>query len=56
MTEECKYCGGEIVSEVTRQEYRAYDAYCEEKHMPMCSVNFCECVENSDYWEKTNEN
>ena len=41
--EKCSKCNGEIVSELMRQEYNAYNAYCDERYMALCSINFCEC-------------
>jgi len=40
----CSKCNGEIISEITRQEYNAFNAYCEERYMTLSTVlNFCEC-------------
>jgi len=43
MAKKCSKCSGEIVSELTRQEYNAYNAYCEERYMTLSTVNVCEC-------------
>ena len=48
MANKCSKCNGEIVSELMRQEYNAYNAYCDERYMTLCSINFCECDEENN--------
>ncbi len=48
MANKCSKCNGEIVSELMRQEYNAYNAYCEERYMTLSAVNVCECDEENN--------